>query len=300
NFIANCNPLAIMIDRSEISNRLKKRNKFGHKNIFGHVCIAAGSPGKYGAGLLATLGALKSGTGLVSTIVPEKLVSAYLSKLPEVLTIPIDTPNIEDLSILHNYDAACIGPGLGTDDFTANALLDYLLNCKKPTVLDADAINILSKHIDWYSFLNNNFILTPHPGELKRLIGEWNDDFEKLELVKEFCKKYHCTVIIKEHNSKIIDENGQIFINITGDDTLSKGGSGDILSGLLTGLLAQNYSHIDACIIATCLHGAAGEWCGNKYSHHATTISQLAKGIEKIFNNWEHNDFSQIHDFSQI
>lgn len=300
NFIDNCNPLAIMIDRSEISNRLKKRNKFGHKNIFGHVCIAGSSPGKYGAGLLATLGALKSGTGLVSTIVPEKLVPAYLSKLPEVLTIPIDTPNIEDLSILHNYDAACIGPGLGTDDFTANALLDYLLNCKKPTVLDADAINILSKHNDWYSFLNNNFILTPHPGELKRLIGEWNDDFEKLELVKEFCKKYHCTVIIKEHNSKIIDENGQIFINITGDDTLSKGGSGDILSGLLTGLLAQNYSHIDACIIATCLHGAAGEWCGNKYSHHATTISQLAKGIEKIFNNWEHNDFSQIHDFSQI
>ena len=300
NFIDNCNPLAIMIDGSEISNRLKKRNKFGHKNIFGHVCIAGGSPGKYGAGLLATLGALKSGTGLVSTIVPEKLVSAYLSKLPEVLTIPIDTPNIEDLSILHNYNAACIGPGIGTDDFTANALLDYLLNCKKPTVLDADAINILSKHNDWYSFLNNNFILTPHPGELKRLIGEWNDDFEKLELVKEFCKKYHCTVIIKEHNSKIIDENGQIFINITGDDTLSKGGSGDILSGLLTGLLAQNYSHIDACIIATCLHGAAGEWCGNKYSHHATTISQLAKGIEKIFNNCEHNDFSQIHDFSQI
>jgi NAD(P)H-hydrate repair Nnr-like enzyme with NAD(P)H-hydrate dehydratase domain len=87
-----------------------------------------------------------------------------------------------------------------------------------------------------------------------------------------------------------------LFRSITGDDTLSKGGSGDILSGLLTGLLAQHYSPIDASIIATCLHGAAGEWCGNKYSHHATNISQLAKGIEKVFISWEHNDFSQIKD----
>jgi NAD(P)H-hydrate epimerase len=296
NFINNCEPLAIMIDESEISKRLKKRNKFGHKNSFGHACIAAGSPGKYGAELLATLGALKSGAGLVSTIVPVKLLSAYLSKLPEALTIPIDTAIIEDLSFMNNYDAACIGPGIGTDDFTANALLDYMINCETPTVLDADAINILSKHKDWYEFLNNNFILTPHPGELKRLIGQWNDDFEKLVMVQNFCKQYKCTIILKEHNSKIINGDGQIFINITGDDTLSKGGSGDILSGLLTGLLAQHYSPIDASIIATCLHGAAGEWCGNKYSHHATNISQLAKGIEKVFISWEHNDFSQIKD----
>lgn len=293
-FIDKCNPLAIIIDGELIKQKLKKREPKAYKNLFGHVCIAGGSPGKYGAALLSTIGALKSGAGLVTSIVPRDLISVYLSRVPEALTVLIDNPFVNDFSLINDYDVACIGPGLGNDPATAQAFHNYLIDCKKPTVLDADALNILSQNIEWCELLNENFILTPHPGELKRLLGTWRDDFEKIDKAKDFCNTYNCNLIIKEHNTKIINPQGDLFINITGNDTLSKGGSGDILAGLLAGLLAQKYSPTDASIIAVCLHGAAGEWCGKRYSHHATSISQLTDGIENIFLNWEQNDFSMI------
>lgn len=243
-----------------IRKRVRPRNRFDHKGTFGHALLIAGSTGKAGAAVLAARAALRAGVGLatvhtsesgrviVQTAVPEAMVS-YEAQQDYIATVPA----------LERYDAIGIGPGLGQHASTKNALSQILENARQPLVLDADALNIMSDHTEMIARVPKGTILTPHPKELERLVGSWKDDFERLEKQKTLALQLQSIVINKGAWSAIALPNGRVYFNPTGNPGMATGGSGDVLTGILTALLAQGYPPEDAALVGCYVHGLAGD-----------------------------------------
>lgn len=276
---------AFIPDNLDIASLLPFRPLFGHKGSFGHALLLAGSYGKAGAAILAARACLKSGAGLVTVRTPAKCVNPLQSALPEAMCSPDDEENILS-SILkpEAYTALGAGPGLGTDKQTGNVIKRLLQDFNCPMVLDADALNILSENPTWLHFLPAGTILTPHIGEFSRLAGKIADPFERTKQQMELSKKFNCYIVLKGRFSALSCPDGQLFFNPTGNNGMAKGGSGDVLTGLITGFLAQGLSPMKAALCGTYIHGLAGDHCAKTSSPITMTANELIDFFEIAFN----------------
>lgn len=266
-----------LLHEHNIESIIKPRMSFGHKGTFGHACIYAGSRGKVGAAILSLKAALRSGCGLVSGVVPQCAEIPIHSNLPEAMLV-LDASNEKLTQLntkLENYSAIGIGPGIGIDKETENVLKVIIQNHSSPIVIDADGINILSENKTWFHFLKEQTILTPHPKEFDRLTDIHNNTLERYRSQLSFSKKYGVYVVLKGHHTMITTPSGQTFINTTGNSGMATAGSGDVLTGIITGLLAQGYSCLHAACIGVYMHGKAGD----EAAKHKSEFSLIASDI---------------------
>ncbi|GAB4018167.1 NAD(P)H-hydrate dehydratase [Spirosoma koreense] len=244
---------------------LRKRERYANKGTFGHALLLAGSHGKMGAAVLASRACLRSGVGLLTVQVPRCGYSIIQTAVPEAMCLPDGHQNVlTGQSEIEgtppaDYSAVGIGPGIGKAPETLAMLKALLPTLKKPMVVDADALNLLSENRDLLDKLPKNSILTPHPKEFERLTKKWDDDYQKLTLLREFTKKYNVVVVLKGAHTAVATPDGDVHFNSTGNPGLSTGGTGDVLTGVLTALLAQGYDPVEAAVLGVFAHGLAGD-----------------------------------------
>ncbi|MEM1218175.1 MAG: NAD(P)H-hydrate dehydratase [Bacteroidota bacterium] len=268
------------VDATIIQSIYRPRPRFGHKGTFGHALLLVGSRGMMGAGILATQAGLSSGCGLVSAHIPAKGELMLQISFPEAVVSldPVDN-HISILPSLSRYQSIGMGCGIGQHPDTANVLKELLQETSVPLVLDADALNILAQHTEWLEHLPANTILTPHPKEFSRLFGPSEHSLDQLEQLRQAAKKYQCVIILKGAFSRIALPDGRIFFNSTGNPGMGTGGSGDVLTGLITGLLAQGYAPGQAAILGVFLHGRAGDLAAEVVGQEALLASDLVDQI---------------------
>lgn len=272
-----------LIAKNEVLPLYIPREKFSHKGTYGHGLIIGGSIGKIGAVHLAAKSCLHSGCGLVSAYVPGCGIIPLQSNLPEAMVIPDESEHI--ISKI-NFDVdptvIALGVGMGTDAKTVKALSYFLDKNKKPLVIDADALNILSKNKNLLKKLPSQSVLTPHPKELERLIDTWENDFEKLEKTKVFSKKHDCIIVIKgAHTITVYNDKG--YVNTTGNPGMATAGSGDTLTGVIAGLIAQNYEPLNASIFGVYLHGKAGDIAVDKTGYQSLIASDIIENLATAY-----------------
>ncbi len=264
-----------LIGKQEVLPIYKPREKFSHKGTFGHALIIGGSYGKIGAALLASRSALTIGAGLVSAFVPKCGYVPLQSGFPEAMVITDEHEEfISNIQFDITPSVVGLGVGMGTAPATAEALKVFLTNNTSPLVIDADGINFLSENKELLKLLPKNTVLTPHPKELERLIGNWKNDFDKLKKVKAFSKKYQIIVVVKGAYSLIVLED-KIYINSTGNPGLATAGTGDVLTGIITGLIAQGYDALAASVFGLYLHGKAADIAVESLGYEAMTASRV-------------------------
>jgi hydroxyethylthiazole kinase-like uncharacterized protein yjeF len=235
--------------------------------------------------LLASKAALKIGSGLVTSYIPKCGHQIVQTAVPEVM-VEVDAENeIEYFNFKTKADVIGLGIGLGTSDKTATGLNSFLQSNTLPIVLDADALNIISQNPEMLNFLHENCILTPHPKELERLIGKWENDYEKLDKLGVFTKKYPFVLVLKGAHTVIV-QNGIFYFNGTGSPALAKAGTGDVLTGMITGLLAQKYSPLQAAIMGVFLHGLAADVFTTINSPETFMASDILHFLPGAFNTF--------------
>ncbi|WP_367770796.1 NAD(P)H-hydrate dehydratase [Flavobacterium sp. WC2421] len=279
----------ISIHKAEIIQRYKPIDSQTHKGIQGHALIIAGSYGKIGAAVLASRACLKSGCGLVTSYVPECGYEILQISNPEVMTLTDESEKyISNITFNIKPQAIAIGPGLGQETETQKAFLNFLKTNKIPLVIDADALNILSKNKDLLKLLQPKTILTPHPKELERLIGKWTSDEDKFDKTITFSKQYNVVIVMKGAPTHIIDGD-TVYENTTGNAALATAGSGDALTGIITSLLAQSYEPIDAAILGVYLHGLIADIALPETGYQSFIASDIIKYLGKAFLSLEKN-----------
>lgn len=272
------------VDKEFIKNILLRRKKFAHKNTYGHALLICGSKGMSGAAVLATGASLRSGCGLVTLHIPaDERVAVQVSYPSAILSLD-KYPHFSELpSNIVQYNAIGIGSGLGQKDQSIKAFKQLLETTKSPLVIDADALNILASQPDMLQYIPQGSILTPHVGEARRLLGEWGDEIRKINLVRAFAEKYNVIFILKGANTMTCLPNGSCFFNSTGNSGMAKGGSGDVLTGLITGLLSRGYSSEDAAFLGVYIHGLAGDKAAEKLGLEAMNSNDLIDYIPQAF-----------------
>jgi ADP-dependent NAD(P)H-hydrate dehydratase / NAD(P)H-hydrate epimerase len=265
---------------------LRPRKKFDHKGTFGHALMVAGSFGKIGAAVLASRSALRAGAGLVSIHVPKCGYQIIQTSVPEAMaSVDPEERFFSNVDELEKYSTIGIGPGLGKEARTAEGLKKILSEFPKPVVLDADALNIVSEHSEIKDLIPPGSILTPHPKEFERLVGKWADDFERLEKLKQLAHEIQCVIVLKGAFTTIAEPAGNTYINTTGNPGMATGGTGDVLTGILTGLMAQFYSPLETAILGVFLHGLAGDLGAFDKGKNSLIASDLIDYLPKAFKN---------------
>ncbi|NQY08946.1 MAG: NAD(P)H-hydrate dehydratase [Flavobacteriales bacterium] len=269
---------------------LKQRQKFSHKGTHGHALICAGSKGKMGAAILATRACLKSGTGLLTANVPFCGLDIMQTSIPEVMVLPDQSvdflANVQEIS---NYKAIGVGPGIGQDEKTVSFLLNLLNTINFPVVLDADAINIVAANPEMLALIPPKSILTPHPKEFERLVGKSKDNFERYDKQVQFSKNHDLIIVLKGANSAISDPDGNVFFNSSGNSGMATAGSGDVLTGIITGILAQGCSSIDAAILGVYLHGFAADLAIKTETEETLLAGNIIDFLKEAFRHLKEN-----------
>lgn len=262
----------------------RKRKKFDHKGTFGKALIIAGSYGKMGAAVLAARGAMRSGLGLLTVHIPQKGYNILQTAVPEAM---VRTDTHEEIftgtSGIELFDVLGIGPGIGTDMKSVKAFARLMEEFRKPMVIDADAINMLALDRDLIRLLPPGSILTPHPGELKRLVGEWGNEFERLEKQSAFAVATGTFLVAKGAFTAIATPQGKIYFNSTGNPGMATAGSGDVLTGVLTGVLAQGYIPVEAAVLGVYLHGLAGDIATYYTGYEALTATDIVHALPEAY-----------------
>ncbi len=251
----------------KVKGLLKIFNPFSHKGNRGHAAIFAGSHGMMGAAILSTMAATKSGAGKVTVIIPDRYFELIHSSIPEALV----KSNIDEIEF-EKFDSIGIGPGLGSEILTM-PLVEKLFSSKNRLVLDADMLNFISINQSLLNRIPTESILTPHLLEWKRLFGEAENDKIRILKTQEICTKYAINLLIKGHVSVLVTSEGEVHLNANGNAGMAKGGSGDVLTGLITGLLAQGYSQSDAAQVGMYIHGLSGDMANKIHGENAMTAS---------------------------
>lgn len=273
-----------MMTREEIIPLIKPRGKFSHKGTFGHALLICGSTGKFGAAVLSARACLRSGSGLVTVRIPMDGIPVLQIAVPEAMVSADDPPgSIRSLPDLAPYKAIGIGPGTGTSAETAGMVKMVIQQYPRPIVFDADAINILAENKTWLGFLPPGSILTPHPGEFERLTGKCSDDFSRNKLQRDFSVKYQCYIVLKGAHTAITTPSGDCWFNTTGNPGMATAGSGDVLTGIITGLLAQGFTPFNACRTGVFLHGLAGDLAQEKHGAEALIASDIIDQLGPSF-----------------
>lgn len=274
-----------LIDEKTISSIYKSRNRFSHKGNFGHALMIAGSYGKIGAAVLSAKACLRSGVGLITCHVPKCGYDILQTALPEaMLMTDINSSLLTKIDHdISKYNAIGTGPGIGTASETRTALKEVLKAYKKAMVIDADAINCLAMEKKLPP-LPTGSILTPHPKEFERLFGEMKNDFERIEKALLNAKRLKCFIVLKGHHTFIATPGGKGYFNSTGNAGMATAGSGDVLTGIITGLLAQGYTAEQAAVMGVYLHGVAGDKAAEKFSQEAMIAGDIIECLSTAFN----------------
>lgn len=282
-FLKLTNPAAFLIGKTEARTFYRQREKFDHKGNFGHSLIIAGSHGKMGAAILSARATLRTGAGLVTVYSPKCGYSILQSTVPEAMVVS-DPKNdyISGVSYSLSPSAIGVGMGMGLNPLTIKALGEILKNAEAPLVIDADAINGIATDKELLALLPKHSILTPHLRELRRLIGDWKNDYERIEMAKKFTKEHGVILVIKGANTLIVSED-ELFINSTGNPGMATAGSGDVLSGVITGLLSQGYDPIEAAIFGVYLHGSSGDIAFQNMGFEAIIASDLIDNLGNAY-----------------
>ncbi len=272
------------VEKNDCSEIHKPRSKFSHKGDYGHALLIAGGYGKMGASVLAARACISSGAGLVHAHTPKKGYGIIQTAVPEAM-VSIDSHDeyfseVPDLAL---YNAIAAGPGIGMHKQTQNALKLLIQNASVPLLLDADAINILGENKTWIPFIPKLSIFTPHPKEFQRLVGGWKNDFDRLRKQREFSMKNTAYIVLKGAHTSICCPDGSCYFNSTGNPGMASGGSGDILTGIILGLLAQRYHPKHACILGVYIHGLAGDLAARDLGYEAVTATTITERIGKAF-----------------
>ena len=271
-------------DLKTIASILKPRGNFTHKGNYGHALLVAGSYGKMGAAILSTKGCLRSGVGLLTVHLPHSGNQIMQIAVPEAMVSTDVSENlISYVPLLSNYKAIGVGPGIGKADKTVDALRILLDSFRAPIVLDADALNILAVHPEIVKLLPEGSILTPHPIEFERLVGHTESEYERLQLARSYSQNHKIVLILKGASTLIAFPNGNCWFNSTGNPGMATGGSGDVLTGILTGLLAQGYSPRESALLGVYLHGLSGDLSVAESSQESLTAGDIADQLGNAF-----------------
>jgi len=265
-----------LTEEKDIRSILRPRTKFSHKGTYGHALLIAGSYGKMGAAVLAAKACLRSGCGLLSTYVPPEGNDIMQISVPEAMVE-------SDIKDGNKYSAIGIGPGIGTDDFAKQTVSELLKSCNIPTIMDADALNIISESPEMLQRIPKGTVLTPHPKEFDRLAGHSSSGYERLQKQLEFAQEYNVTVVLKGANTSIAFPDGRCFFNTTGNPGMATAGSGDVLTGIILSLLAQKYTPEEAALLGVYLHGLAGDFAAGEFSQHGIIAGDIIQSLGKAF-----------------
>lgn len=261
----------ILIKNEDIGYLIHPRKDFTHKGTYGHALIIAGAQDTMGAALLTSGGCLYAGAGLTTACIPDSGLTALNATHPEIMFL-----SRHKAGDLNKYDVIAIGPGLGREE-EGKSLLKGALASKKPIVLDADAINLLSENEALKETLPHGIILTPHIKEFDRLFGKHDHWYARLQTGIAKAKKYQMVIVLKNQYTFIIDKEGTVYINSTGHPAMAQGGMGDALTGIIAGFLAQGYNSRDAAVAGCYVHGKAGTTLA--IEQFTVTASQVTKQI---------------------
>lgn len=279
-FLKTVKPHNIYITQQYAANLLKKRSKYDHKGSFGHALIVAGSFGMAGAAVLASKACMRSGVGLLTVHSPQCNRIVLQTTIPEAMVrADADEYVVAQNIDTEGYNAVGIGCGIGKAGRTAGALKNYLMTTRKPMVLDADALNLIADNPEMWDFIPKDSILTPHPKEFERLFGKTDNDFDRLNLLRERAKTLKINILLKGAHTIVADTEGVCYFNSTGNAGMATAGSGDVLTGFITGLLAQGYTPSKAAIVGVYLHGLAGDLAAEKLGKEAMLASDIVDNM---------------------
>ncbi|HET8887094.1 MAG TPA: NAD(P)H-hydrate dehydratase [Salinimicrobium sp.] len=282
-FLRNEITEAHLIGKNEVQPLYISRKKNSHKGDYGHALIVGGSYGKIGSIGLTSLAAMRTGTGLVTAFIPACGYEILQGFVPEAMVL---TDKEEKLisSVEFNFvpEVICFGVGAGKETVTYEAFKNLLLKTKKPMVIDADGLNLLNEHPDLLKSIPEHSVLTPHPKELERLLGKWKDDFDKLKKAREFVAEHNIVLIIKGAYTFIVTKE-RTYINNSGNPGMATAGSGDVLAGMVTGLISQGYEPLNAAVFGVYLHGKAGDIAARNKGQQALIARDIIENIGLAF-----------------
>ncbi len=270
--------------REDVRPLLRRRSRHDHKGVFGHALVMAGHTGQAGAAILTAGAALRTGAGLVTVHCPCGSMPAMQSALPEAMvSADHDRGVITTLPDLSPYSAVGAGPGISRHPDTAAVIRELLERATIPLVLDADALNILSENREWLELLTPDMVLTPHPTEFRRLTGTDSSDWQLFIEQQQFARRHGCVVVLKGAHTSVALPDGTAYFNSTGNPGMATAGSGDVLTGMITALLAQGYSPADAAVAAVYLHGLAGDIALRIHSEESLIAGDILMNIGRAF-----------------
>ncbi|MCT4595825.1 MAG: NAD(P)H-hydrate dehydratase [Anaeromicrobium sp.] len=283
-----------LITSKYIKNRIKKRNGDTHKGTYGKGYVIAGSVGMTGAAMLTCKGALRSGIGIIRLAISQRLNSILESSLTEVITVPLSETKTGTFSIadiekiiktMEDSDVVGIGPGCGKSREIEDLIRNILERTNIPIVIDADGLNALARRKGMLSEIKSPCVMTPHMGEMSRLTDldiEYIKE-NKIQVVSEFAKKVNCVVVLKDSKTIIVNPKGEVFINTTGNPGMATAGSGDVLTGIITGLIGQGLSPFEAAVCGVYIHGRAGDFAAQKVSEYGLNATDIVNEIGSVF-----------------
>ncbi len=264
-------------------SRIKKvRSRFSHKGTYGHAGVIAGSATKMGAALLASEASLRSGAGLTTAYVPDSGSIAFNTRIPSVMLSYTGHTTCENIDVTHGVSYG-IGPGIGTSEGTISAFKSFLNRQNDPIVIDADALNILAKRKELLSIIPKKSIFTPHPKEFERLCGSFKNGYERLNILRSFAVENDFYIVLKDAYTSIATPEGDLYFSTFGSSGMATGGSGDVLTGIITGLLAQGYEPEESAILGVGLHGIAGEECAKELGEQSMISEDILTFLPKAF-----------------
>ena len=273
-----------ILEEDDVRCRMRQRDDFAHKGTMGHALIIAGSRGMAGAAMLATKACLRSGVGKVTVHTPAANIIPLQIGVPEaILDIDPDNCFFTEAVSTDRFQAMGIGPGLGNNENSAITMIGQLRRAQCPIVIDADAINILATHKAWMQQLPAGCILTPHIGEFERLEGASSDSYDRLSKAIILADRQQAYIVLKGHNTAIVTPGGRIMFCPTGNSGMATAGSGDVLTGIITGLLGRGYSEQEACILGVYLHGLAGDIAVRELGKESLIASDIIDYLPKAF-----------------
>lgn len=273
-----------MLEENDVRQMIQPRSAFAHKGDMGHALLIAGSYGMGGAAVLAAKACLRAGCGKLTVHSPKKNNMVLQISVPEaIIQLDREETTFSEPIDTEEYHVVGIGPGLGTSEQTAIAMISQIRRSQCPIVADADALNMLGTHRSWMQQLPKGMILTPHPKELDRMEGNCADSYERLVKASNLAERIQGYVILKGHYSALCMPDGHVIFNSTGNAGMATAGSGDVLTGIITGLLARGYKQAEACLLGMYLHGLAGDIAAKELGEESLIASDLIQYLPKAF-----------------